>query len=113
MVRIRGTIGDWPVDLCVELDETDWRQLAAHLPAAVAPPSPAPTPPAAPNDALWQSVLDLLRQRGEMEGTALLDACEALAGNAAAGKRLLVRLRHCPQVQVESGGETPLYRWVG
>ncbi|MDG3596568.1 hypothetical protein L5B95_15335, partial [Pseudomonas aeruginosa] len=28
MVRIRGSIGDWPVDLTLELDAEDWRQLA-------------------------------------------------------------------------------------
>ncbi|HFK2089896.1 TPA: hypothetical protein ACQRG2_003806, partial [Pseudomonas aeruginosa] len=27
MVRIRGSIGDWPVDLTLELDAEDWRQL--------------------------------------------------------------------------------------
>jgi len=43
----------------------------------------------------------------------LLGELAALAGNEVAGKRLLVRLRHCPQVQVESGGVAPLYRWVG
>ena len=31
MVRIRGTIGDWPVDLTVELDEGDWAKLGAQL----------------------------------------------------------------------------------
>ncbi|EPG6052760.1 hypothetical protein L5C90_30025, partial [Pseudomonas aeruginosa] len=25
MVRIRGSIGDWPVDLTLELDAEDWR----------------------------------------------------------------------------------------
>lgn len=32
MVRIRGSIGDWPVDLTLELDAEDWRQLAQHVP---------------------------------------------------------------------------------
>ncbi|CAD5108909.1 hypothetical protein [Zestomonas carbonaria] len=112
MLRIRGIIGDWPVDLSVELEAEDWRQLAAHLPAA-APVSPSAPAPATPDDALWLNALGVLRQAGEMEGTALLAALEALAGGPAAGKRLLVRLRHHPQVQVESGEETPLYRWIG
>ncbi|MBM7062756.1 hypothetical protein JQX08_18745 [Pseudomonas sp. UL073] len=112
MLRIRGTIGDWPVDLSVEMDEADWRDLAAQLPAAVSEALPR-VASAPASDALWQTALDLLRQAGEMEGTALLEALEALTGNAAAGKRLLVRLRHCPQVQIESGADTPLYRWVG
>ncbi|HDY5903077.1 TPA: hypothetical protein RQ793_003586, partial [Pseudomonas aeruginosa] len=52
MVRIRGSIGDWPVDLTLELDAEDWRQLAQHVPppplgepqvaAARAPASAAP-----------------------------------------------------------------------
>lgn len=117
VVRIRGTIGEWPVDLSVELDEADWRQLAAPLPAAAGPADAlaplAPSPAPGHSDALWQGALTLLSQAGEMEGTALLGALEAMAGNAAAGKRLLVRLRHCPQVQIVSGAETPLYRWIG
>ena len=31
MVRIRGRIGDWPVDLTLELDAEDWAQLAQHV----------------------------------------------------------------------------------
>jgi len=34
MLRIRGTIGEWPVDLTLELDEGDWAQLGAQLKAA-------------------------------------------------------------------------------
>lgn len=32
MLRIKGHVGDWPVDLTVEMDAEDWLQLAAHLP---------------------------------------------------------------------------------
>lgn len=118
-MRIKGTVGDWPVDLQVELDETDWRRLAAGLSVASperaaavsSAPAPAVAAPLAPGEQAWQAVLDLLREAGQLEGTALLAACEGLAGSAVAGKRLLVRLRHAPQVQVESAGETPLYRW--
>jgi hypothetical protein len=42
----------------------------------------------------------------------LLDQLEGLTGSAASGKRLLVRLRHCANVKVTSGGDTPLYSWI-
>lgn len=112
MVRIRGRIGDWPVDLTVELDAQDWAELAAQVPASTAP---AVEPAAAPvhGDALWQTSLALLRQAGQLEGPPLLAQLAALAGGEAAGKRLLVRLRHCAQVRVESGADAPIYRWIG
>jgi hypothetical protein len=112
MVRIRGRIGDWPVDLTLELDAQDWAALAAQLPASTAP---AVEPAAAPvhSDALWQTSLALLRQAGQIEGPPLLAQLAALAGGEAAGKRLLVRLRHCPQVRVEAGADAPIYQWAG
>lgn len=122
MLRIKGTIGAWPVDLTLELDAADWAQLAAHLPNAPAEPADAPAPAtrsaAAPlaslaQDALWQAAQALLQQEKEMEGPQLLAALAGLAGGDAPGKRLLVRLRHCPQVQLENGAQAPLYRWVG
>jgi hypothetical protein len=54
----------------------------------------------------------LLRKAGQLSGPDLLDQLEGLTGSAAAGKRLLVRLRHSSDVKVESGGDTPLYRWL-
>ena len=42
MLRIRGSIGDWPVDLTLELDEGDWAQLGAQLQAAKTEVSAAP-----------------------------------------------------------------------
>ena len=36
-----------------------------------------------------------------------------LAGGEVAGKRLLVRLRHCEQVRMETGTDAPVYCWVG
>lgn len=118
MLRIKGTIGAWPVDLTVELDAQDWAQLAAHLPIEQVDPTPAARAVAAAlvqpaQDALWQTAQALLQQAGEMEGPQLLAALAGLAGGDAAGKRLLVRLRHCPQVRLENGAQAPLYRWVG
>lgn len=112
MVRIRGQIGAWPVDLTVELDAQDWAQLAQHVSLEAAP---APTVAAAPvtNDALWQTTLELLRQAGQIDGPQLLGQLAGLAGGEAAGKRLLVRLRHCAQVRMETGADAPIYHWVG
>ncbi len=119
MVRIRGSIGDWPVDLTLELDEGDWAQLAGQLGAqlqAANPTQPAPTgvvgKPVSQDDTLWQTAKDLLRQAGQLSGPELLEQLEALTGSAAAGKRLLVRLRHCAQVKVVSGVDTPIYSWI-
>lgn len=114
MLRIKGRVGDWPVDLTVEMDAEDWAQLAAHLPqqesAAGAPRMQSAAQTA---DDLWLQAQQLLQAAGSLEGPQLLGELAALAGSEAAGKRLLVRLRHCPQVQVESGDAAPLYRWIG
>lgn len=114
MLRIRGTVGDWPVDLTLELDEGDWAQLGAQLKAAK--PQAAPvvaSKSATQDDKIWQIALDLLRDAGQISGPQLLDQLEGLTGSTAAGKRLLVRLRHSSQVKVESGQDAPLYSWVG
>ena len=64
MIRIRGRIGDWPVDLEIELDEQDWSGLARGLGAveisSAGRPATAATPPA---DALWHSARECLRRR--------------------------------------------------
>jgi hypothetical protein len=112
MLRIRGTVGDLPVDLTLELDDGDWAKLGAQLQAAPTPVAPAAAP-IKPTEDLWQNAQDLLRKAGQLNGLELLDQLEGLAGDASAGKRLLVRLRHSAQVKVASGGDTPLYSWVG
>ena len=112
MMRIRGRIGDWPVDLTVELDAEDWAQLAQHMaltPASV--PAPAAAPAADTGDALWQTALQLVRDAGQVEGPRLMAQLAALAGGEAAGKRLLVRLRHCAQIRMETGADAPIYHW--
>ena len=112
MLRIRGSIGDWPVDLTLELDDGDWAQLGAQLQAAKPEASVAPAKPVNQDDALWQIAQELLRKAGQLSGPDLLEQLEGLTGSAAAGKRLLVRLRHCANVNVVSGGDTPLYSWI-
>jgi hypothetical protein len=114
MLRIKGRVGDWPVDLTVEMDAEDWAQLAAHLPLEAEPPAVAKAAPVVgPSNDLWPQALQLLQAAGSMEGPQLLGELATLAGGEAAGKRLLVRLRHAPQVQIENGAEAPLYRWIG
>ncbi|WP_372874561.1 hypothetical protein [Pseudomonas sp.] len=113
MVRIRGRVGDWPVDLTVELDAQDWAQLAQHITPAAAAGEPPPAAAALATDALWQTTLDLLHQAGQIEGPQLLAQLAALAGSEAAGKRLLVRLRHSALVRMETGVDAPIYHWVG
>ncbi|MDD2030201.1 hypothetical protein [Pseudomonas sp. 39167] len=112
MLRIRGTVGDWPVDLSIDMDEGDWAQLGAQL-RTVRPDNTATAAarPANQDDALWQIARELLRKAGQLSGPDLLEQLEGLTGSAPAGKRLLVRLRHSPDVKVISGGDTPLYSW--
>ncbi|WP_085668099.1 MULTISPECIES: hypothetical protein [unclassified Pseudomonas] len=118
MLRIRGTVGDLPVDLTLELDESDWARLGAQFGVQVQtaqPQTAAAAPVAKPvnqDDALWQVARDLLRKAGQLSGPELLGQLEGLTGSAAAGKRLLVRLRHSADVKVASGGDTPLYSWI-
>ncbi|GLK90469.1 hypothetical protein [Pseudomonas turukhanskensis] len=116
MVRIKGTIGAWPVDLAIELDAADWAHLATHLPTpAVAEPAKPNAPVASPSqdDKQWLVVQELIRSAGKIEGPTLLGELQALTGNASAAKRLLVRLRHSALVEVEAGADAPVYRWVG
>jgi len=112
MLRVRGSIGDWPVDLTLELDDADWARLGAQLQVVKPEASAAPAKPVNQDDTQWQIAKDLLRKAGQMSGPDLLEQLEGLTGSAASGKRLLVRLRHCADVKVESGGDTPLYRWL-
>lgn len=114
MVRIRGKIGDWPVDLTVELDAQDWSHLAASLPVSAAVETAVATPAQAPKtDALWQNTLMLLSKAGSLDGPQLMAQLTGLAGGEMAAKQLLVRLRHSAQVRVESGADAPIYHWVG
>lgn len=113
MVRIRGRIGDWPVDLTLELDAEDWAQLAQHVAVTPTAGAVAPAPTADAGDALWQTALQLVRDAGQVEGPKLMAQLAALAGGEAAGKRLLVRLRHCAQIRMETGADAPIYHWQG
>ncbi|MGY2225862.1 hypothetical protein ACW9IK_24485 [Pseudomonas gingeri] len=113
MVRIRGIIGEWPVDLTVELDDGDWARLGAQLQVETPQEPVVAARPVSQDDALWQLTRDLVRQAGQISGPELLEQLEGLTGSTAAAKRLLVRLRHCAEVKVLSGADSPLYSWVG
>ncbi|WP_416467742.1 hypothetical protein [Pseudomonas sp. LFS044] len=114
-MRIRGQIGNWPVDLTLELEPAEWAQLGRQLEAPVVAEATSTAMPAAPrqDDGQWTAAREVLRAAGQMNGPELLDRLEGLAGSTAAGKRLLVRLRHSSEVKVESGADAPVYHWVG
>lgn len=113
-MRIRGQIGDWPVDLTIELAPEEWAQLGKQIEVPVAAQDAATPTVAAPrqDDGQWAAAREVLRLAGQMSGPELLDRLEGLAGSTAAGKRLLVRLRHSSEVKVESGVDAPVYHWV-
>jgi len=111
-VRIRGQIGDWPVDLTIELEPQEWAQLGRQIEVPVAEPVAVAAAPRQ-DDGQWSAAREVLRLAGQMSGPELLDRLEGLAGSTAAGKRLLVRLRHSSEVKVESGVDAPVYHWVG
>ena len=112
MVRIRGTIGDWPVDLTVELDENDWAQLGAQVQTSAPANAAVVARTVSQDDAVWDMTKELLRKAGQMTGPELLGQLEALTGSTASGKRLLVRLRHSSEVKVVSGEDSPVYSWI-
>lgn len=114
-VRIRGQIGDWPVDLTIELAPEEWAQLGRRLemPAVVEAVQASTGPVPRQDDGQWLATREVLRVARQMSGPELLERLEGLAGSVAAGKRLLVRLRHSSEVKVESGVDAPVYHWVG
>ncbi|MBT9238849.1 MULTISPECIES: hypothetical protein [Pseudomonas] len=114
-MRIRGQIGDWPVDLTIELAPEEWAQLGrqVELPAVAQTAATETVATTRQDDGQWIAAREVLRLAGQMSGPELLDRLEGLAGSTAAGKRLLVRLRHSSEVKVESGVDAPVYHWVG
>lgn len=112
MMRIRGMIGDWPVDLTVELGDSDWAKLGAQLQVSEAPEASPPAKSVSQDDALWNTTKELLRKAGQLSGPELLSQLEALTGSTGVGKRLLVRLRHSSEVKVTSGADSPVYSWI-
>lgn len=110
-VRIRGTIGEWPVDLSIELEPAEWAQLGRQVELAAPVEKATPVPAMRQGDDHWHAAREALRVAGQMTGPELLEQLEQLTGSTAAGKRLLVRLRHSAEVKVESTGDAPVYHW--
>lgn len=120
MIRIRGRVGNCPVELEIELDAQDWALLGAALspvaaaavvdeetPAAVAArPSPSGSP-------FWEQAKQLVQSAQALSGPELLVQLEALCGNVQQAKQLMVRLRHTAEIVVERGPDALLYRWQG
>jgi len=118
MLRIRGTVGDLPVDLTIEMDPEDWALLGTQLKVPAPGEAPTATPasankPKTQDNALWRNALALVESSGQVSGPALLEQLEGLAGSTAGAKRLLVRLRHSALIHVQSGADAPLYCWAG
>lgn len=114
MIRIQGHIGEMPVELNVELDDEDWARLTTQLRQPLAGGLQAPPAgKAAEHDGLWYSARQLLSEAGQMDGPQLLAELATLCGSTQAGKRLLVRLRHSAEVQVDSSEQAAVYRWIG
>lgn len=114
-MRIRGKIGDWPVDLTIELEPEEWAQLGRQVEvrAVAQAAATATVTTARQDDGQWTAACEILRQAGQMTGPELLESLAGLTGDAVAGKRMLVRLRHSPQVHVQAGTDAPLYCWQG
>ena len=121
-MKIQGRIGDMPVELDVTFEPHEWAQFAACLtgqtPAVGSAASVAPISVAeqaqqavANGDKLLTLALQVLAAHGECDGPTLRSELLALAGTDVEAKRLLVRLRHHPQVTLSEEGSAPIYRW--
>jgi hypothetical protein len=113
-MRIHGRIGDWPVDLTVELNAQEWAHLAEGLaPIQRAPAKEGSTPTQTRNDPLWASVLALMEREQRIDGPRLLNELESLTGNVGAAKQLIVRLRHNANIRIEKAEESQVFVWTG
>lgn len=106
MIRIRGQVGAWPVDLTLELDAADWQQLRRAVTLEAVEPAPQ-TPQPATDTA---QALALIKAQQPIEGPALLEALSAMTGSSAAAKRLMLVLRHSEQVQITQHGQVTLWQ---
>ncbi|TWH77272.1 hypothetical protein LX59_00178 [Azomonas agilis] len=117
MIRIRGTVGGYPVALDIELDAQDWTQLGGLVSLQTSSEPEKVSRPVGPEktraDPFWQLAQQILQQAGTLAGPALLVQLETLTGNTQAAKQLMVRLRHSNEVVVERSSDALLYRWQG
>lgn len=119
-MKIQGRIGDMPVELDVTFEPHEWAQLAACLTGQLLAPAAGSAPisvaeqaqqAVANGDKLLTLALQVLAAHGECDGPTLRSELLALAGSDVEAKRLLVRLRHHPQVTLSEEGSAPIYRW--
>ena len=119
-MKIQGRIGDMPVELEVTFEPHEWAQLAACLTGQTLAPAAGSAPisvaeqaqqAVANGDKLLTLALQVLAAHGECDGPTLRSELLALAGTDVEAKRLLVRLRHHPQVTLSEEGSAPIYRW--
>jgi hypothetical protein len=76
-MRIRGQIGEWPVDLTIELEPQEWAQLGRQVTASGwRSPRSTASPPPRQDDGQWAAACELLRKAGQMSGPELLDRLE-------------------------------------
>nr|WP_282876947.1 hypothetical protein [Pseudomonas peli] len=115
-MRIRGQIGDWPVDLTIELAPEEWAQLGEQVEVPCSGLSHGsdakPWRPATIGCGNGPPRVRCCAWRAD-ERAGVAGPAGRAGGRAAAGKRLLVRLRHSSEVKVESGVDAPVYHWVG
>lgn len=115
MVRIRGSIGDWPVDLTLELDAEDWRQLAQHVPRRRWASRRSRRPGRRRRQRRWIAYGRPPRTCCAAAGgsrAAVAGGVGGFSGNAGAAKQLLVRLRHDARVKVEVVDGTQVFVWL-
>lgn len=117
MIRIRGRVGNCPIELDIELDAQDWMALGAAVHASPSEPEAAESSPQTSGrssaEAFWAQAKQLVQSSGSIAGPALLVQLEALCGNVQQAKQLMVRLRHSAEVVVERHPDALLYRWQG
>ena len=72
-MRIRGQIGDWPVDLTIELAPEEWAQLGRQieLPAVAQTAATETVATTRQDDGQWTAAREVLRLAGQMSGPEL------------------------------------------
>ena len=121
MIRIRGKIGNYPIELEIELSSQEWLQLMAGGIKCSAEESLADGEDssseqdrrvAVQTSSIWEAARALIQQAGVISGPQLLVELEALSGSVQTAKQLLMRLRHTPDVVLERPPDALMYRWA-
>ena len=121
MIRIKGTIGDMPVDLVVEGLDSGVAQVAQQV-SALAKVEPAETaeaaaettkPSSSKKPTAVQMALRLLQQEGQQSASQIINYLNALGFADQEIKRTLMALRHAEEVVTKRNSEHSEldYRW--